>query len=96
MRYDCNFDPKCDVSEVQQGVSIDLSEAFANHVVPSQVDDSELIFTNIESPSNIAGRPSDIFESIEAGKAFRKALDSRNSSSASSVSSSTPDVPISD
>lgn len=77
MNCECKYDPKADVAEVQQHVAVDLRDAFKNHVVPSQVNEQELQYGNIENPSQIAGKPSDIFEAMQANRAFSENLEAK-------------------
>ncbi len=74
MTQDCLYDEKKDLNPVAQNVAIDLADALKNHVIPNQVSEGSLQYTNIESPANIAGRPSDVFEAMEGNKAFSKAV----------------------
>lgn len=78
MKCICKFDPRADKSEVQQHVAIDLAEAVSNSVVPSQVSDEDLQYGNIESPSAIYGRPSDVFDAMQQNRAFSEALASKS------------------
>lgn len=77
MKCLAKYDPNRDVAEVQQHVAVDLADCFKNHVVPSQVNEEELQYGNIENPSQIAGRPSDIFEAMQANRSFSEALESK-------------------
>lgn len=66
----CPFDPLKDLKPVEQYGFIDLKTALDSSVVPSQMPDSETDYNGIEEPEQIAGRPSDIFEAIDAQKAL--------------------------
>lgn len=77
----CPFNPVCDLKPVEQYGFIDLKTALDSCVVPSQMPDSETDYNGIEEPEQIAGKPSDIFEAIDAQKAIEaSASDSGKSS----------------
>lgn len=86
MRYDCVYDEKKDLNPVAQNVAIDLADALKNHVIPNQVSEGSLQYTNIESPANIAGRPLDVFEAMEGNKAFSKAVKAQKEAKAAPAS----------
>ncbi len=62
MRCICKYDENKDIREVDQFGFIDLAECLSNGVVPSTVADSEADYNGIEDPSEILGKPSDVFE----------------------------------
>ena len=74
MKCICVYDERADVSQVQQHVAVDLEEAFVNAVLPSQVGDDDLQFGNIDGPSRVYGKPSDVFEAMQLNRSFKSAL----------------------
>lgn len=62
MKCICKYDENRDIKEVDQFGFIDLAECLANGVVPSTVADSEADYNGIEDPSEILGKPSDVFD----------------------------------
>lgn len=62
MKCICKYDDKKDIKEVDQFGFIDLAECLANGEVPSTIADSEADYNGIEDPSEILGKPSDVFE----------------------------------
>lgn len=63
----CKFDPVKDIKEVDQFGFVDLNECLANGDVPSTVADSENQYNGIEDPSEILGKPSDVFDAYRMG-----------------------------
>lgn len=66
----CPFDPVKDLKPVEQYGFIDLKTALDSSVVPSQMPDSDSDYNGIEDPEQIAGKPQDVFEAIDAQKAL--------------------------
>lgn len=66
----CPFDPVKDLKPVEQYGFIDLKTALDSCVVPSQMPESDSDYNGIEEPEQIAGRPRDVFEAIDAQKAL--------------------------
>lgn len=58
----CIFDEIKDVADVDQFGFIDLVECLKNGQVPSTIADSEAQYNDIEDPSTIIGKPSDVFD----------------------------------
>lgn len=69
----CPFDPLKDLKPVEQYGFIDLKTALDSSIVPSQMPESETDYNGIEEPEQIAGKPADIFEAIDAQKALESA-----------------------
>ena len=65
---DCPFDPVRDLSPVEQFGFIELKDALANSIVPSQMPDSETDYNGIDEPDKVLGKPRDIFEAMDAQK----------------------------
>lgn len=70
-----HFDPIRDKEAVSQTGWINLYEAYSTHTIPSVIDESEVAYNEIEDPSAILGKPSDVFHATrmmgyvnEAGK----------------------------
>lgn len=66
---DCPFDPVRDIAPVDQFGFIELKDALANSIVPSQMPDSESDYNGIDEPDKVIGKPRDIFEALDAQKA---------------------------
>lgn len=62
MFCECKYNEVTDICEVDQFGFIDLNECLANGAVPSTIADSEAQYNGIEDPSEILGKPSDVFE----------------------------------
>ena len=74
----CPFDPLKDLKPVEQYGFIDLKTALDSSVVPSQMPDSDSDYNGIEEPEQIAGKPSDIFEAIDAQKAVEASVSAQS------------------
>lgn len=61
---DLAFDPIKDLKAVEPFGFIDLKEALANSVVPSQLPDSEVHYNGIDKPESILGKPRDVFDAM--------------------------------
>ena len=61
----CPFNPVVDKTAVSQIGFVDLKSAMVNHVIPSQIADTEEDYNGIEDPSSIMGKPTDVFEALE-------------------------------
>lgn len=79
--YDCSFDPVRDIAPVDQYGFIDLKTALDSSIVPSQLPDSESDYNGIENPEQVVGRPRDVFEAIDAMKAYENAFSSESEGS---------------
>lgn len=66
---DCPFDPVRDLAPVEQFGFIELKDALANSIVPSQMPESDTDYNGIEEPEKVIGKPRDVFEAIDAQKA---------------------------
>lgn len=66
----CEFNPKRDIAEVEQGLAVDINEALRTGVVK----DAEYAqtYNGIDEPSKIVGRISDVFDAIEANRVVKK------------------------
>ena len=67
--YDTPFDPARDITPVDQYGFIDMKTAFDSSIVPSQLPESDSDYNGIDDPSDIVGKPRDIFEAIDSQKA---------------------------
>lgn len=63
----CVFDELKDVHDVDQFGFIDLAECLLNGEVPANIADSDDQYNGIEDPSEILGKPSDVFEAYKMG-----------------------------
>lgn len=62
---ECKFDPIVDKTPVSSLGFVDLKSAMVNHVIPSQIAETEEDYNGIEDPSSIMGKPADVFEAME-------------------------------
>ena len=66
MVQECEYNPVVDVAAVEQNGFIDLAKANAMSSIPSDISNSDMSYNGIEDPNSIAGRPSDVFEAVQA------------------------------
>ena len=67
MKQKCKFCKERDVREVSPHLAIDLGECLRNGTVPSGA--TEPVYNDIENTSDVGGRVSDVFQSIDAERA---------------------------
>lgn len=65
MKCICKFNEIRDVHEVDQFGFIDLAECLSQGVVSSSISNTEDAYNDIDSPDNIMGKPSDVFEAYK-------------------------------
>ena len=65
MKCICKFNEIRDVHEVDQFGFIDLAECLSQGVVPSSISNTEDAYNDIDTPDNIMGKPSDVFEAYK-------------------------------
>lgn len=68
MIQECRFNPVCDVEQVQPDGALDLAQAYALGSIPAGLESSDSDYNGIDDPASIAGKPSDVFEGMQAGK----------------------------
>lgn len=66
----CEFNELRDISVVEQGLAVDINEALRTGVVKDS--DYALDYNNIDDPSKVVGRISDVFDAIEANRVVHK------------------------
>lgn len=72
MKQICLFNKETDIQETRIGLSIDLSKALREGIVKDSGTEPE--YNNIDDPTKIRGRVSDVFEAInERNAALNKA-----------------------
>ena len=76
---DLKFDPVRDLQAVDQFGFIDLKTALDSSVVPSQLPDSDSDYNGIDDPAQVAGKPRDVFEAIDAQKVIEAAAAAESS-----------------
>lgn len=74
-----HYDPLRDNTPVSQTGYINLNKAFESHTIPSVIDDVEVAYNEIEDPSAILGKPSDVFEAYRMAKYINEAGQKENS-----------------
>lgn len=79
------FDPAKDIKRVEPCSVLLLSEVLASGVVPP--DTTDMDYNEIESPENVAGRVTNVFDAIDLSKELA------NSSTGSGVSKPASSVP---
>lgn len=80
IQYDLPFDPVRDLAPVDQFGFIELKNALAESVVPSQMPDSDADYNGIDEPDKVLGKPRDIFEAMDAQKAAEQLASSESDS----------------
>ena len=68
MIQECKYNPVRDIEQVQPDGALDLAKAFSLGSVPAGLVSSDADYNGIEDPASIAGKPSDVFEGMQAGK----------------------------
>ena len=64
MTRDLIFNENADIRLTDEFGYIDLVEAFSNGSIPAEVSDTDVNYNEIEDPSTIMGKPSDVFEAM--------------------------------
>lgn len=67
------YNPECDLQAVEQFGFIDLRDAWSTHTIPSNIDEVDVAYNEIEDPSAILGKPSDVFEAYRMKDAVMQA-----------------------
>lgn len=62
MRQECIYNPKIDISPVQQDGYIDLVEAFENRVIPADVSGADLTYEDCENTDALLPKAEDVFQ----------------------------------
>lgn len=69
MRQICKFNPDRDIERAMPGLAVDLEQALTEGVIK---DTGEIPYHNdIDDPTTITGRVSDVFEAIEAERGLK-------------------------
>lgn len=63
---------RLDRMNVVSGLAIDLGEAMKTGKVPTKVGPNDVSYNGIENPTNILGRPSDVFDAMLMQDAAKK------------------------
>lgn len=69
-----NYNPECDIQAVEPFGFIDLKEAYVTHTVPTVIDEEAVAYNEIDDPSAILGKPSDVFEAYRMQEAIINAI----------------------
>ena len=75
----CPFDSTRDLKAVEQFGFIDLKTALDSSIVPSQLPESDSDYNGMDDPSQVLGKPSDVFEAIDTQKALEAAASAAGS-----------------
>lgn len=86
---DYEFDKNKDLKRVEPASILLLSEVLASGTVPP--DSADLDYNEIENPGDIAGRITNVFDAIDAGKELARIA--KNSNSTTKPGASSPSAP---
>lgn len=64
MKQICQFNPVCDVREVQSFGYLELSDVMRTGIIPSDLSASQPMYNGIEDPQSILGSPCDTFDAM--------------------------------
>lgn len=78
MKVKAIYDNERDIAQVDQVGYVDLADCFINGVVPASADIDQLSYNDIDDPASIVGKPSDVFDAINMGKAMRRFVNKDN------------------
>lgn len=62
MKCICNYNPRTDLRDVDNGAIIDINDILRTGVVPSTINFAPMSFNGIDEPSSIIGSPRDTFD----------------------------------
>lgn len=82
----CEFNPRRDISEVEQGLAVDIDDALRTGIVKDM--SYALDYNGLSEPGQIIGRISDNFDAIEAQRVVRKFGKRTNTESVSTAGAS--------
>lgn len=66
------FDKRKDMEEVDQFGWLNLTDAYANGVIPADLRATEGEFAPVENAESMIGRPADEFDAIRMGKFIKE------------------------
>lgn len=91
MRCVCKFNPRVDMSTVDQFGFVDVHEALATGNISGAISPSEVQFdsSGTFSPKSILGRATDFFEAVEMSQAVKESA-ARAERAAEAAKSATP------
>lgn len=72
------FNSIVDLCEVDQFGYVDLRNAYETHTIPGDLNPDDLSFNEIDDPSSILAKPSDIFSAIQAGHKYASMVDGQS------------------
>lgn len=75
---DIVFNPVVDLCEVDQFGYVDLRNALETHTVPGDLNPDDMSYNEIDDPSSIVGKPSDIFSAIQSGHQYASFIDGQS------------------
>lgn len=67
-----NYNSIKDIQPVEPFGFISLVDAFNNSCIPAGIEDSSDSYNDIEDPSTIVGKPSDVFEAMRMADALHQ------------------------
>lgn len=76
---ECPYNPKRDVSPVEEFGFIDLEKAFENNTVASNLPDSEANYNGMDDPAMVDRKPRDVFDALRMQDAIDKAASEKES-----------------
>lgn len=69
------FNPEVDLQEVDQFGFINLNEAYANGIIPSDLDFTDESFNGVQNPGTLISRSQDVFDGLRKAEYVRRTLD---------------------
>lgn len=72
------FDPSCDLQEVDQFGFVNLDEAFSKGIIPGGLSDTEESFNGIQNPGTLVSRCMDVFDGLRKREYVKNCLDKLN------------------
>lgn len=75
---ECLYDPCKDLKPVDSFGWLDVAEAYVNKSVPSDIVTQETDFNNIDDPSSILGKPTDVFHALRMQDSIEASVSAQN------------------
>lgn len=66
----CVFDPVRDKKAVEPFGFVDLKSALVSGVIPSQIEEVDANYNQIDDPASILGKPNDVFDAMHMQSAI--------------------------
>lgn len=95
MRQECKFDPVIDRTPVVPEQAVRIGLALQNGRIPAEMGPSEDLFNGIENPSDIVGRPRDVFDAMDLQARYSAVRKSKEGSQAPAPAAAPTGAPAS-